>query len=87
LLWQKSTWTLQGTLERAFLLSENGSRVKFLPDGSKKGLKGISEGLILGCYHYHYYNSIRIYVVIFLVSGGKRAILGVKIGSERFLEC
>jgi hypothetical protein len=39
LRWQKSTWTLQGTLERAFLLYEKHPRVKFMPDGSKKGLK------------------------------------------------
>jgi hypothetical protein len=28
LRWQKSTWTLQGTLERAFLLSEKRPKAK-----------------------------------------------------------
>jgi hypothetical protein len=32
--WQKSTALSQGTLERAFLISERHPRVKFMPAGS-----------------------------------------------------
>ena len=44
--------------------------------------EGLKVGLICG-YHYHYYNSIRVYVTFFWREGGEKAFLGLKIGVQR----